>query len=382
MFATILHPDPNDERITLLARLLTRLGVEATILKSTGEVRKRVSSGADRHLLVIADDDPSSSLAGPAVDLAASSAGNLFVIYVADTMPVEAYKRLVRTDAGEWVKWQALPRELGEIVRSFHAIKARAPAREAATIVSFFPSKGGVGNTTLAVESAVAMVQRNKALRDRVAVVGLDFQGGTLGDALDLPSRFDIAEILARPDRLDAQLVDIFASKHASSVDIFSCVQHFGEGIEIPPEVIFALLDQIGSKYDIVILDLPSQWQPWTDNVLLGSSAIVVTGESTVPGLRQVANRLTHLDALGVTGETVSVSINRCQTGMFGRIARRADIERALPDREIHYVAADPALAAEAANTGQPMVQLGPRRPVSKTIRRVGDWIQTLRKAS
>jgi Flp pilus assembly CpaE family ATPase len=95
-----------------------------------------------------------------------------------------------------------------------------------------------------------------------------------------------------------------------------------------------------------------------------------------------VANRLAHLDALGLTGETVSVSINRCQTAMFGRIARRADIERALPDRVIHYVAADPALATEASNTGQPMVQLGPKRPVSKTIRRIGDWIQTLRKAN
>jgi pilus assembly protein CpaE len=380
MLATIVHAHPSDERIVLVAKLLTRLGIEVAFADRADQVRSRSALGGRRHLVVIADDGAVSDQTQTAINLADAANGDLFVVYVADTMPVESYKRLVRTGSGEWIKWQAVPRELGDIIRTFESASPHAHAREAATIVSFFPSKGGVGNTTLAVETAVSLVRRNKSLRDRIAVVDLNFQGSTLGDALDLQSRFDIAEILARPDRLDAQLIDIFASKHASSVDVFSCVSHFGEGFEIPPDVIFAFLDQVGSRYDIVILDLPSHWQPWIDNVLQGSSAIVVTGESTVPGLRQVSHRLAHLDALGLSAGAVTVAINRCRTGLFGRVARRADMARALPDKHVLYVAADPALAAEAANTGHPMADIGSKRPVSKNIRRIGDWIQALRK--
>jgi Flp pilus assembly CpaE family ATPase len=60
-------------------------------------------------------------------------------------------------------------------------------------------------------------------------------------------------------------------------------------------------------------------------------------------------------------------------------VARKADIDGALGGQSVLYVASDPALAAEAANTGRPMTQIAPRRAVNKNIRRIGQWIDSIR---
>lgn len=376
---TIIHPNPSDERVALLGKLLKRLGYEVATSPSVAAFRKTLRDKSPRRVAIVADEKSDAAVCEDAVSLA--EGGGAAVVYVAETMSVEQYKRLVRSGAGEWVKWLALPREIGDVLRSLEVATRPAPQQEAAMIVSFLPSKGGVGNTTLAIETATQLVSRNKALRGQIAVVDLNFEGGTLGDYLDIESRFDIGEILIRPDRLDSHLVDIFCSKHGAQFDVFSCPPRFGEKLDIPADVIFSFLDHVGAKYDLVILDLPATWQVWTDNVLLGSSAVVVTGESTVPGVRQLSSKLRHLGSLEIPHEKSAVAVNRCKMSLLGGFSRKADVGRALEGHEIIYVAADDGLAAEAANTGRPMAHLSPRRGVSRTIRKLAEWIETVRKS-
>jgi pilus assembly protein CpaE len=222
------------------------------------------------------------------------------------------------------------------------------------------------------------MAAGDKKTPVRVAVVDLNFQGGTLADFLDLEPRLDIAEVISHPERLDEQLVDIFASRHSSSLDVFSSPARTIKGEQVGPRVVFALLDQLGKRYDLVLLDILHHWLPWVDNVLQGSDAVIITGGGTVPAVKQLANRVRYVENLEIPSERIAIVVNQCEMGLFGQVPRKAEIDRTFPARQVRYVPLDLATATLAANTGRPMVELGSRKAVSKSIRQLVNWIQTV----
>lgn len=381
MSTFVIHPNSADPQAGHLVDLLAEQGHKAAIARTFSQVREHSGYGGGRSFIFVPDSSGDPSLADEAIRFAEVESRDAFVIYVSDAMSADAYKRLVRANAGEWIRWDALSREIADVFRSGKEARQEG-VRDGATIVSFLPSKGGVGNTTLALETGVYLASGKKRNASRVAVLDLNFQNSTLADLLDLEPRFDIAEIMDRPERLDSQLIDIFSNKHSTSIDIFASPPSLVPSQNIQPEVIFALLDELGKKYNFVLLDLPNHRHPWLDNVLQGSSAVTVTGEATVPSIKQIANKQKYLDDLGISGESAAVIVNACQTNLFGRVSRKAEIDRTFAGRRIFYVRRDIASVTEAANTGRPMMQAAPNRAIARNIRRVGDWLQSIAAAS
>lgn len=124
-----------------------------------------------------------------AIEFAREQSGRGFVVCLADTMAPDDYKRLVRTGSAEWMTPAAIDEEFRELVIR---LKTTSAIERAAKVVSFVPSKGGVGNTTLAIEVASYLSTRRSRAARRVAILDLNLQGGTLADALDVEPRFDV----------------------------------------------------------------------------------------------------------------------------------------------------------------------------------------------
>ena len=252
----------------------------------------------------------------------------------------------------------------------------RSHGRDAATLVSFLPSAGGVGNTTLALESAVHLVRVEKRQRaKRACVLDLNFQRSSIPDYLDVEPRFDITELVDNPARLDDHLVDLVTTTHVSGVDFFCSPPHNFDYSRLDQRFLFALLDEIAKRYDFVHLDLPPIWFPWVDGLVIGSDVVVVTGGYSVPAVKRVAERLRHLEALSVRPEIIGVAINRCERKLFGGIMRKSDIGAALVDRKLFYLAADQAAADEAINTGRSLMLTGGRQRFVKDLRKLAEWI-------
>jgi len=144
--------------------------------------------------------------------------------------------------------------------------------------------------------------------------------------------------------------------------------------------VLFALLDQIGKRYDLIHLDLPSVWFPWTENLVAGSDAVVLTSAFGIPAVRRVAQQLKDLAQLSVSPERIAVAIGRCETRLFGGIVRKSDINAALSGRKVFYIRDDPAAADEAVNTGRSIVQIGKARRLISEIEAVADWVDGFTK--
>lgn len=337
-----------------------------------GDVR---FTGASRSLVLVPDTASTPLHMAEAVEFAREQGGQAFVVCLADTIASDDYKRLVRTGSAEWVTWRDHRDELRDLVTRLTL--DGAPGR-AATVLSFLPSKGGVGNTTLVVEVAAHLSTRRRRGGARVAILDLNLQGGTVADALDVEPRFDVAEIMDRPERLDEHLVDVFTSRHSKGLDVFaSPVSRIGLDA-INPEIIFTFIDAIASRYDAILFDLPAQWSSWTDTLLQGSDAVVVCGGESVPALRRLAATLAHVDGLAVPDAKVAAVVNPVETDMLGRVARRAVIERALAKRRAFFVRRDGDSAAEALDVGRPLLAVGPNTRIARDIRRLAEWVETL----
>ena len=359
-----------------LAAVAAALGCPASTVPVIGALRAdRQFLAAPRALVLVADP----ALAFDAAELATEAAEHAFVVLVADTVPPEAYKALVRSGAGEWVQWASCEAELAALAQGFSA-----PAHDGggARVVSFLPSKGGVGNTTLVIEAAIHLSGRlaNKRRRGgaRVAVLDLNLQGGTLADCLDVEPRFDIAEIAGRPERLDEQLVEVFTSRYANRLDVFASPPRASGADEVGPGLIFTFIDAISPRYDAILLDLPQHWLAWTDTLIQGSDAVVVTGGATVPALRRLSARLAHVAALGVPEAKRAAAVNQVGTDLLGRFARRPEIERVLDGHRLFFVRRDGTAIEEAADSGRPLLETAPDSRVGRDIRRLAGWIEGL----
>jgi pilus assembly protein CpaE len=369
----IVGADPNEG--ARLSAALASLGHPASDRPSVSILRADPQFlSAPRAIVLIAD--PSQAFEG--ADLAGEAGTHAFVVLVADTVPPQAYKALVRTGSGEWIQWTNCEAELADLVQGFSI-----PSHEdgGARIVSFLPSKGGVGNTTLAIEVAIHLATgrlENKRRRGdaRVALLDLNLQGGTLAHCLDLEPRFDIAEISGRPERLDEQLVEIFTSRYANRIDVFASPTRQSGDDEIGPGLIFTFIDAISSRYDVIVLDLPQYWLAWTDTLIHGSDVVVVTGGATVPALRRLTARLSHITELGVPKERRAAAINEVGTDLLGRFNRRTEIERVLEGHKCAFIRRDVTAVEEAADSGRPVLETAPDSRIGRDIRRLADWIK------
>src|SRR5439155_2679866 len=162
------------------------------------------------------------------------------------------------------------------------------PATEAADsqIYTFLPAVGGAGVTTLAVQSAMMLLNSGPRGKSSTCLVDLDFQHGACADYLDLEPRLNLGEIEPRPERLDRQLLEVMLSHHPSGLAVVAAPNRPAEMRSFDPDVVTRLLDMVSTTFDYVVFDMPRTWFSWTDSVLLGSNELFIVSELTVPGLR------------------------------------------------------------------------------------------------
>ena len=84
--------------------------------------------------------------------LAAGGLGaNLFFVVVGGDISAQDYKKLIRSGNADWVAEACPPQEILDIVGRVSAPAMHDVPVESPVVVSFTPSAGGVGNSTLAI---------------------------------------------------------------------------------------------------------------------------------------------------------------------------------------------------------------------------------------
>jgi pilus assembly protein CpaE len=293
----------------------------------------------------------------------------IFFILIGDAISAEDYKRLLRTGGADWVSTASVPHEINELIaRRRRAGTGTAPGdRVRPVVVSFVPSGGGVGNSTLAIEVAVRLKAGTSKRARKVCLLDLDFQNSHVCDYLDLEPHLKIEEIAAHPERLDSHLFEIFISHHSSGLDVFAAPRNKVNFSDLNVSALDALFDMMSRQYEVIVIDLPATWFPWTHPVLASSDGILVTGINTIPCLHQISETLAAVRAVSGPSDQLAVAINRCERGLMGGVARQQHVKKVLEHEKLFYIYDDP-MAVEDVNMGMPMALAHPRGKASKGI--------------
>src|SRR5262245_25084566 len=284
------------------------------------------------------------------IDLAAKGRDDLFFIFIGDEIAASDYKRLVRTGQADWVSARGAQQEIFDVIDQHKHVSrtAEAAGRGELVVVSFLPSGGGVGNATLAVETAV-QIKTNKATKGlSVCLVDLDFQTGHVCDLLDIDARLKVAEISQSPERLDSQLMDLFVSHHASGLDVVAAPRSKDPYADLSIAGLDALFAMLSQRYDLVLVDLPVHWSGWTRQILSASNLTIVTGSNTIPGLRLVVDAVKTAQGLDHPPAQVAVVLNRCKHRLIGGVVGQRFVKRVLLTIKVLYVREDVAAAKQS----------------------------------
>src|SRR5262245_3263385 len=309
----------------------------------------------------------------------------VFSIFISKEISASDYKRLVRTGRADWVSMQGVPQEILDIIS-----RTSRPASQSGRdqpvrpqIVAFVPSGGGVGNATLAIETVMQMTLNKKARSQRICLLDLDLQGSHVCDYLDIEPRLQMHDIIENPDRLDAQLFDLFVSRHATSgIDVLATPRNKTAAIDLNMAALDALFRMISVRYDLVLVDLPPIWFDWTEQIISVCDLAVVTGFNHIPGLRRIVEIIQELKNVEPSPSQIVVALNRCESHLGGGIARRQHVKTALGNQTVVYIRDDPAAVNHSLNTGVPISIATGSNKVARDVRALASLGSALRPAA
>jgi pilus assembly protein CpaE len=370
MASYLLSAGAEATRARLLEQRIRRAVPDLTVIADVKELSDAIKRGSINETAFVLVTGPSKDLGyfAKVADIVSSQRSRTFFVLISDELSANDYKALLRRGDADWISVDADPQEIADILARHRRRRSAEHAGDAGggrpVAVSFVPSAGGVGNTTLVLETAVKL-KTDKATRERkICIIDLDFQRSHVCDYLDIEPRLKIQEILDNPERLDEQLFDIFISRHASGLHVFAAPRGSLDLCDLNISALDALFNLASLRYELILIDLPVTWFAWTDQVVSASDGVIVTGVNTVPGLRQTVETLRAVRSArnsilprGAAPDgdlQIAVAINRCQRRLLGGIRHRRHVEAVLGSEQVFYVNEEP-MALESINTGTPI---------------------------
>src|SRR3989338_4420522 len=161
--------------------------------------------------------------------------------------------------------------------------------RQNRRLIGFFASKGGVGSSTLAVNTAVSLAAQNPPRR--VLLLDLVLQHGNVTDLLDIPPKNTVSDLVENFDRLDTNLLENSIAKHASSgLYVLPCPRQPEDEESVTSAQTSEIFSFLKSTFHYVVADLGHEFSKTAISYLDLSDLIFLVTTPDVPSLCSTRN--------------------------------------------------------------------------------------------
>ena len=224
------------------------------------------------------------------------------------SMLLEAMRSGVQDFLGKPVQAESLKDLLVRISQDLNT--RELPSQDKLIVV--MGAKGGVGTTTVAINLGVQL-----ATFARKRTVLLDFARplGNVHLLLDLHPRFGIRDAVESLDRLDSHFLGGLLTKHKTKLEILGGTTQPEEWQHIDVNVLDRVVNVTQNAFDIVLLDMGSQFSTEWSTILRMARMILIVAEANVPSLWTLERRLLALKGFGISQERARIIINRWHKG-------------------------------------------------------------------
>lgn len=172
--------------------------------------------------------------------------------------------------------------------------RAAALARAAGHIIVVYSPQGGVGTTTIATNLASALMRSDT----RVLLVDCALQFGDVDAFLNLQSTANISKLTQSVNDLDPDVVENVVITHGSGLKVITAPSHPEQAYDISSSEIKDLILMLGTLYDYVVVDTPTQYDDMTLKLFEIAERIVMVANPTIPSIRNSRKMIDILEAI------------------------------------------------------------------------------------
>lgn len=173
-------------------------------------------------------------------------------------------------------------------------------------------AKGGVGATTVAVNLGV---QLTTFAHKRTVLFDFARPLGNVHLLLDLHPKFGVRDAVEGLDRLDSHFLSGLLTKHKTRLELLAGATQPEEWEKIDVRLLDRVVNVAQNAFDIVLLDIGSQFSSEWAPILRTARMILIVAESNVPSLWTLERRLLALKGFGVSQDRARIIINRWHKG-------------------------------------------------------------------
>ncbi len=328
---------------------------------------------ADRPELIALDDD----LPGPTgLELlarirASEPAGtHTPIVLLGGTTDVDAKVRALRAGADDYLGKPIHPQELSARVRGLLSRFARpqqaaAPKRPAlGRVHAYYGAKGGVGTTTLAINTAIAL---HGEMKRSVALVDANLQFGDHRVFLDLGrDQHSIVDVVTAT-AIDADILRRVMVHHESGVDLLLAPPspELAELVSGEQHHLLKVIEQLRTMYDYVVVDMDQRLDDHMLDVIGMTDMLVVVLTADLSCLKNVRLVLETMAQLGVPNERLMLVLNRANA--FTGISARS-VESVLKRHIAQQIVNDYRSAISSLNSGTPFMANRPDSALARAV--------------
>lgn len=238
------------------------------------------------------------------------------------------------------------------------------------SVYSFIAAKGGSGTSTLAVNVAVELARRHKL---KVALIDLDLQLGVCDMLLDITPKSNVYDAISQSHRVDAVFIKALMTTHASGLDVLPSPGQLTSVSEISVQDIHRVLDAVAEAYEVVILDVPNFFVPWTIEALKMSERVMLVVQNELSTIKDAKTILDNLPALGVSRESIEVVSNRAMSKMAS--VSIEELKHTLGVKRAHRVRTDFQTSSAAHNQGKPLGDISGTSHMTKDVINLANYL-------
>ena len=266
------------------------------------------------------------------------------VVLVVSSLDPRLMLEGMRAGVNECVAEPVSAKTLDEAVRRVLINAAPEPAGQA---FAFIGAKGGVGTSTLAVNTAAAL---GRVSRGSVLLIDLHLGHGDDAVFLGVEPRFSVLDALENIHKVDESFFSGLVEKTESGVHLLAAPSR-PKTAAVEPRRARALLETATQHYRVTVLDVPRSDMTMLDSLDRATTIVVVTSQE-IASLRNAA-RMAETLRQRYGPARVKVVINR-----FHReaVIAHEDVERVIGGNVKHLIPSDYRVAVDALNAGRPVV--------------------------